>query len=119
MCILNKKTKKQTNKQTTNKQTNKQTHTHTHTHTYTRIQQSRCLQSCIQTYRIIYIDDYPNTARGICEIYNIFYFKKVPKLASFRVKLVNFPSEKVVFDCLLQSLHFGSNRLKGGSFKIR
>ena len=32
--------------------------------------------------------------RGIWEIYNIFNFKKVPKLASFQVKLVNFPSEK-------------------------
>ena len=32
--------------------------------------------------------------RGIREIYNIFNFKKVPKLACFRVKLVNFPSEK-------------------------
>ena len=34
----------------------------------------------------------------------------MPKLASFRVKLVNFPSEKGRFGCLLRS-HFGSNRL--------
>ena len=37
--------------------------------------------------------------------------KKVPKLASFRVKLVNFLSEKGRFNFLLRSLHFGSNRL--------
>ena len=36
----------------------------------------------------------------------------MPKLARFRVKLVNFPSEKGRFGCLLRSLHFGSNRLK-------
>ena len=35
----------------------------------------------------------------------------MPKLASFRVKLVNFPSEKGRFGLLLRSLHFGSNRL--------
>ena len=34
------------------------------------------------------------------------------KLASFRVKLVNFPSEKGRFSFLLRSLHFGSNRLR-------
>ena len=49
--------------------------------------------------------------RGICEIYNIFNFKEVPILASFRVKLVNVPSEKGRFGCLLRSLHFGSNWL--------
>ena len=49
--------------------------------------------------------------KGIREIYNIFNFKKVPKLASFRVKLVNFLSEKGRFSFLLRSLHFGSNRL--------
>ena len=49
--------------------------------------------------------------RGIGEIYNIFNFKKVPKLASFRVKLVNFLSEKGRSRFLLRSLHFGSNRL--------
>ena len=38
--------------------------------------------------------------------------KKVPKLASFRVKLVNFPSEKGRSSFLLRSLHFGSNRLR-------
>ena len=36
----------------------------------------------------------------------------MPKLARFRVKLVNFPSEKGRFGCLLRSLHFGSNQLK-------
>ena len=35
----------------------------------------------------------------------------MPKLASFRVKLVNFLSEKARFSFLLRSLHFGSNRL--------
>ena len=36
----------------------------------------------------------------------------MPILASFRLELVNFPSEKGRFGCLLRSLHFGSNRLK-------
>ena len=45
------------------------------------------------------------------ELPTIFNFKKVPKLASFRVKLVNFLSEKGRFSFLLRSLHFGSNRL--------
>ena len=36
----------------------------------------------------------------------------MPKLASFRVKLVNFLSEKGRSSFLLRSLHFGSNRLK-------
>ena len=35
----------------------------------------------------------------------------MPKLASFRVKLVNFLSEKGRSSFLLRSLHFGSNRL--------
>ena len=35
----------------------------------------------------------------------------MPKLASFRVKLVNFLGEKGRFSFLLRSLHFGSNRL--------
>ena len=35
----------------------------------------------------------------------------MPKLASFRVKLVNFLSEKGSFSFLLRSLQFGSNRL--------
>ena len=38
--------------------------------------------------------------------------KKVPKLASFRVKFVNFLSEKGRFSFLLRSLHCGSNRLR-------
>ena len=37
----------------------------------------------------------------------------MPKLASFRVKLVNFLSEKDRFSFFLRSLHFGSNRLRG------
>ena len=44
----------------------------------------------------------------------------MPKLASFRVKLVNFPSEKGRFSFLSRSLHFGSNvkelRQKGPKF---
>ena len=52
--------------------------------------------------------------RGIWEIYNIFNFKEVTKLASFRVKLVNFLSEKGRSSFLLRSLHFGSNRLMNG-----
>ena len=43
--------------------------------------------------------------------FKAFFFKKVPILASFRVKLVNFQSEKCRFSLLLRSLHFGSNRL--------
>ena len=35
----------------------------------------------------------------------------MPKLASFRVKLINIPSEKGRFGFLLRSLRFGSNRL--------
>ena len=35
----------------------------------------------------------------------------MPELASFRVKLVNFSSQKCRFSFLLRSLHFGSNRL--------
>ena len=35
----------------------------------------------------------------------------MPKLASFQVKLVNYPSEKGRFVFLLRSLHFGSIRL--------
>ena len=42
----------------------------------------------------------------------------MPKLTSFRVKLVNFPSEKGRFSFLLLSLHFGSNRLSTYSFSM-
>ena len=38
--------------------------------------------------------------RVICEMYNIFNLKTVPKLDSFRVKLVNFQGEKGRFGCL-------------------
>ena len=39
----------------------------------------------------------------------------MPKLPSFRVKLVNYLSEKGRFSFLLRSLHFGSNRLRKGN----
>ena len=41
----------------------------------------------------------------------------MPKLASFRVKLVNFLSEKGRSSFLLRSLHFGTNRLRAATLE--
>ena len=61
--------------------------------------------------KMLYHRSYPAALHIFRRSHNIFNFKKVPKLASFRVKLVNFLSEKGRFSFLLRSLHFGSNRL--------